>query len=638
MVNNSDDVIYYSCRYWTYYDNDVSSNEISLELFNNTTNGFLSSPRIKLTIRNRNGYSNVLFGSSELFRFSQMCKSYIVDKWNKHKEEFGENRSYTDGFFVNVKKNVYVTYMQCPTTSSACIRIMIGEREQSILDSEKVYIQLPEFISFYQIINQIFNNYISICNNSYIFNEFREIKENQKMLQTKIDSLMFLNNKKESESIQIETKKESELQNEFSNFIKEKRDTFDLDIDLESDNNIQKKTETAIKYTSDFADKVLNKDFLNLEKLIINCINSDLPFDSFRNCVLSTCGIDLYNGFSNKDINALNYLICRNLKYNVNNYIQNKVKLPGSTIPILVDNNSTDLKINDVMYQLLISYIYISKVKIQLNEKINNNADNKDLFSYSLKTITSPIVFSFVLKIKKEIFLENISRIYRYNRENNFYSNFETQIKKLTGVDISMNNEHLMTQVDRIYTTASQLKDKLSIGKFFNLPFLSLKYDDFLNHTELNLDDVFKICQLDWCFYNFKTIDTSKLKIKSYDTIPMDILSKYNLTSKKYDNSIIVRYFKDNFSSLNNMEQINKINVNVYDILDEIDIIDYPQNALRALYFWNIDTLPKNLNYNQFVKMIEDSNLTSNMLISMILNKNNVTDPSFYNSYLVASE
>ena len=80
------------------------------------------------------------------------------------------------------------------------------------------------------------------------------------------------------------------------------------------------------------------------------------------------------------------------------------------------------------------------------------------------------------------------------------------------------------------------------------------------------------------------------------------------------------------------------VNVNVYDILDEIDIIDYPQNALRALYFWNIDTLPKNLNYNQFVKMIEDSNLTSNMLISMILNKNNVTDPSFYNSYLVASE
>lgn len=303
----------------------------------------------------------------------------------------------------------------------------------------------------------------------------------------------------------------------------------------------------------------------------------------------------------------------------------------------MAKNSVSDQDVNDIMYQLLLSYIYMSKVTTLLNEKLNNAADNKNLFCYSLKTITSPIVFSYILGINKDIFLSSIVRIYRNNRDNGFYKNFESEIKKLVGVELDMNTDYVTEQVNRIYDSTEKMKDKLKIDKFFTLPFIKLAYKDFLDNKSLTIEDTYKICEIDWSFVNTNKVDLSRTGINSYDTIPLSILMKYGLTEKKYDNSVIVRYFDEKFSDLNISEQIKKINTNVYDILDSIEITEYPVLALRALYFWDISRLPKNINYTSFVKMVEDSDLDKPMLISMILDKRSVTDDTFYNSFLVAA-
>lgn len=649
MVDDSN-VSYFGMRVWNYYDSFVSNNSIYIELFNTFSNDNMSAQKIKIGV----GKNSVFLDISAVYRLIRMIKSIIIGRLNDHKTKVTQDQSYTDGFSLEAKKNIYITYMWCPSTNSPCIRVIVGEKIQTVLESDKGYIPIVEFLSFYEILNQIFNNHVSSSFNNYIWYQLKflndEYKKNREDLKKRsedivkvIDTMTETKKIKEPEKeeiINIDKDKEiKKNQNEFDSFLKDNRDSFDLDLgDFSLKEEVQKKTEKSIVYESKFLKSTLKNDFENLEIVITNCVNSNLPFDSFVQSVKLNSNIDLYDGFSKCDINSLNYIINRSIKTNINLYIQKKIKLPSATIPIIVDNNRCDEDTTDMMYQLFLSYVYIGKIRTLLKEKFDDTHDNKDLFAYALKTITSPIVFSFLLKVDREVFKNSIIRLYRNNLDNGFYKNYEDKLKKFGITSFILSDDYLKDQALRIYDTATKVRDKLQIKNFFNNKILVLKYDDFVGN-DIDLNSVYKLCELDWNYLNNGgAIDNSKLAINSYDDIPLSILNKYGINNQKYDNSILIKYFDLNLPKFFDLEQIKRINNSVYDILDNIDITNYPEKALKAIYFWDMKKLPKGLTYNQFCNMIDKSSLTSNMLISMILeNKNNDYDQTFLNSYIVAN-
>lgn len=641
----NDEVDFFNMRVWSYYDSYVSNSLVSIELFNTYSNNNIGCQRVRICISK----TSLILDISTVYRLIKMIKSLIINKLNDHKKKISTDQSYTDGFSVSSKKNIYLTYMWCPSSNSPCIRIMIGDKVQTILDSEKSYIPIIEFMSFYEILEQIFNNHVNSSFSNYIIYELKflnnkkDIEISKSNNDSKISDVITQNSIIEDISDDSTENtlnvSESEKQNDFDSFLKTNRDSFKLDIDLDKIKQVeevQKKTERNIIYKSKFIDDVLKNDFKNLEDIITNCVNSKLPFDSFVDTIRRLSSIDLYKYFEQKDINSLNYIITRNIKTNVLLYIQKKIKLPNATIPIIVKNSVDDKDIIDIMFQLFLTYVYITKVRTLLKEKVTSDSDNEDFFAYSLKTITSPIVFSFLLNVDKEIFKNTLISLYNNNVSNKFYDNFESKLKKFGISNFEMTSDYIIQQAERIYDTALKMKDKLEIQNFFNNKIMVLNYNDFCNN-ELTLDSIYKLCELDWCYISCgNKIDDQKLTIKSYEDIPLTILNKYGLHDKKYDNSILVRYFTEKISRFKDLEQIKKINNNIYDVLDDIDIMSYPENALKAIYFWDKNKLPKNIKYTDFVKMIDDSSLSSSSLISMILDKNDITDDTFYNSYLVS--
>jgi hypothetical protein len=280
------------------------------------------------------------------------------------------------------------------------------------------------------------------------------------------------------------------------------------------------------------------------------------------------------------------------------------------------------------------SYIYYSKIRTDLKD-INDENVNKGIVTYCLKTITSPFVFTYILNINKDILIESVCKLFNDLKYNNFFSEYENDIKVKTGITVDVSSVYLKEQIEKIYDNVQKLKDKLVVKNFFNNKIMLFGYDDLYNITEpYNVDIIRNIVKLE--HYKDK-----QDKLKNIDTtvgIPLNILNKIGIKDHKFDNNLLIKYITTNYSEFKDLEQIKNINKNVYDVLDNIDIKDYPVNILKALYFWNVELMPKNMTYDSFVKLINESNLTSNELVSMIYDNRYVTDDNFVKALICSYE
>lgn len=682
IYDDGTEIEFYGNSLWNYYDNIVSSNQLSFDYYGYDKEKRISAPKFKLSITGKtsNKDSKIVFDSCGLYKFSYQLKSQILNRIKEDEEKFKTDQGWSHGFTYNgYKKNVYITSMWNDLTNSAVIRFMIGEKERTILESDKIYVPLVEFFSLVEILKQSFNNYVQLCSIS-------SLESNIVRLQKTTDNLNIVTNNKETdipllnsniidnkslENVKISIssnqspvnrvdaimdiikcndnednveiaevvadKHSSEMQESFDKFLIENRDSFQLDLPDQEKKKPEIKSELD-KKESKFITKFCNNDLTILEQLVFNTSNEILPFDSFVDSIKKATDIDFRDGISKNDYNCLNYAISNNLKYHINQMLEKKVKLPSSITPIIVKNEKVDNDKIDTMYYLLLFYVYLMKVKSILSEKTNNALDNKEYFSYIIKTISNPLVFSYFPQISEEVIKTEVLKRYYELCENGFFDNFlkevQGKIKSVKSLNIDTNS--INESISKIYASVTKYKDKLGIETAFNRYISKVPYET-LRNTDIELSTIAKLVHFDISYIKYGKID-DKVDLKSYDDVPVDILKLYNIKVVKFDNTIISKYFRENIKNFNDLEKIKKINKNVYDIIDSIDITKYDTNSLRALYFWNVDLLPKDLTYFKFKKMIDDSTLEKPELISMILNKTISIDKDFYQSFLVSAE
>lgn len=676
------EILFYGMTLWGYYDGTISNNYLGFDYYAFNKSDRLASPKFKLYIKGKTaeGGGKTSLGSSDLYRFTYQLKQKILKNIKSYIESVKKDQDFTTGFSFqsNNGKNIYVTFMWNSLANDTVIRFMIGEKEKTILDSDKVYIPILDFFSLCEILDQSFKNYLLLCSSVIQENSIRQLQttiENKDFV-TNIETVshnQILNNipvpealdikledpKLESDNEEVkkiieisksdESKENEKQQESFDSFLKENRDSFELDMPQtvnEIEEHVQKRKDEShldnveeIVVTSKFIDKVCNNDFSKLEEVITNSCNEDLPFDSFVQIVQKFTDIDFKDGIDNKDYLTLNYVISRQIKTRLNLLLEHGIKLPSSTAPVIIKSNKKDNDKLDTMYYLLLFYIYISKVRTALSEKTKNSIDNKDCFTYLLKMVTSPLVFSFVPETPIEVTKSEIIRRFNKLNENGFFNNFISNIKSnLLSSNINVKTDDINESIDKIYQSIEKFGDKLNPGILFDKDFMHLTYDDFKNHNDLTLDIIKKVTHCDWSLFKFKKVDVESLSINSSDDIPKWVCDKYGIKSTKFDTGIIVKYFTDNYKNFPELEHIKCINKNVYDVIDKIDFNNLDDNALKALYFWDSEELPKTLTYLQFKKMIDESSLERSQLLSMIINKEKVIDPNFFTSFLVSAD
>ena len=176
--------------------------------------------------------------------------------------------------------------------------------------------------------------------------------------------------------------------------------------------------------------------------IVNNCVNSKLPLDSFVKTVYSLSGVDLYEGISNSDKYCLNYVVTNNLRQSINSYIQKRMDLPKSINPIIINDNICNQDKIDCVCFLLLSYIFLSKIK---NDCVNidDSYANKNYISYCLKTITSPFVFTHILDINKDVLINCIVRLYVELKDKKFYDKYLSDIFNKTHVNVDFNVTYL---------------------------------------------------------------------------------------------------------------------------------------------------------------------------------------------------
>lgn len=693
------EIMWYGMNLWSYYDNAISTNSLNFDYYAYNKDERLASPKFKIAIYGKAAEgSKVNLGSSDLYRFTYLIKSKILKVVKPALDKMKTDQGYTTGCVYNGGrgKNIYVTLMWSSLSNEAVVRFMIGEKEKTILESDKVYIPIIEFFSLCDIFDQAFKSYITLCSSVVQENSLKKLYD---LIETNGSQIKVVENEVgQSESISpnvvvslnshfevpatdnkplpvvdvspadlvesehqektdiiikdiyntADDKKNEEGQNDFDNFLKENRDNMELDMAKPLSQLIAEETGEKVDpipsrveeivTTSKFVDKVCQNDFTKLEEIVINCCNEDLPFNAFVNAIKQFSDMDFEKGIDNKDYLALNYAISRQIKTRVGLLIEKQIKLPPSIAPVIVNSTDKNLDKIDAVYYLILFYIYMSKVKTALSDKSNNSVDNKDLFTYLLKMITNPLLFAFMPDMPVEVTKSEVIRRYSNLVKNGFFNKFDSDIKsKINNSKYIINASDIEEAIDKIYVNVEKFKDKLNPSVLFDSNFMKLTYDDFKNN-EVNIDNVRKIIKFDSSLFKFKKIDLNALDINSTNELPVWILNKFGIKTTKFDTTIIQKYFNDNYKGNSQLEHISKINKNVYDILDSLDLNELDTKALRALYFWDIDELPKTLTYVQFKNMIENSSLEKTELISMIGDKRKVTDPNFFASFLVSAE
>ena len=683
-TEDGSEIEFFGNNLWGYYDSVISNNFLSFDYYGFDKDNRISAPRFKISISGKTAnHDKVTFDTCMLYKFSYQLKGEILKNIKTDIERFKKDQKWSHGFSYNSGrgKNIYVTIMWNDLSNSAVIRFMIGEKERTILESDKIYIPIVEFFSFCEILNQAFNNYVqlcSICNLESNIMRLQKITDGISMeaansvvrdsgiqlpsLSTSlldqindVDLKSISGNQTQSEPVlktEPITDEEIKLantqageesvknQDDFDSFLKENRDKYELDLP-ETSENLKEKRDPGLKNEletkgSKFIEGFCQNDFLNLEQIVFNASNEILPFDAFVKSFRDSTGIDFSDGIDSHDYTAVNYVISDNIKYHINQLLEKKVKLPSSITPIIVKNNKKDNDKIDAMYYLLMFYIYLSKIRVILSEKTNNALDNKEYFSYVIKTISNPLVFSYLPDISEGVIKTEVIKRYTKLIETGFFNKFVDGLKnKLKINNLKIDTKDFEESISKIYESVIKFRDKLGVQSSFNGKLMKVTYRMICDY-DITLDVLKKIIHFDNSFIKYGKID-DKVDLKSYDDVPVPILKLYGIKDIKFDNTILVKYFKDNIKNFTDLEKIKRINKNVYDIIDDIDISMYDVNALRALYYWNVDVLPRDLTYFAFKNMIDSSSLERNELVSMILNRTLNIDKNFYNSFLISA-
>ena len=172
------EILFYGMNLWSFYDGAISTNSLNFDYYAYNKDNRLASPKFKLGIYGRAAEgSRVNLGSSDLYRFTYLIKSKILKIVKQALDQMKNDQGYSVGCVYNggKGKNIYVTLMWSSLSNEAVIRFMIGEKEKTILESDKVYIPIIEFFSLCEILDQAFKSYITLCSTVVQENSFKKL-------------------------------------------------------------------------------------------------------------------------------------------------------------------------------------------------------------------------------------------------------------------------------------------------------------------------------------------------------------------------------------------------------------------------------------------------------------------------------
>jgi len=435
--------------------------------------------------------------------------------------------------------------------------------------------------------------------------------------------------------------------NDLSEYIEKERDNIDLG--LEKDVNKATNREKASIIQNKFTELFIENDIIKLEMYLTNCLNDPNPVAKFKELVHKKTG-GTYSDIPNEQLSSSEYVMSSYLRYIMKRHLEGKFEIPASIPPVIYQNVTPSPDDLSVMYDLYMFMMYYSQLKGQLREKDRNTTNNKELICLLIKTIASPMLFSYITNVNKDVFVsEVLDRYYQYQKLGIFKKlesqTFETYAIK-PGVDAGI----MKTEIIRVYEAISKNIDKFTIEEMFlrckQKNIISVDYDTF-KKNDFTQEQTLKIIILDLNFLRNKTIDLKEIErtfgLKDFGDIPVPLTELFGITEKKFDNTNLIRYFKETFKDDPKLDSYlgicGLIGDSYYNLKGtDADITILPEEALKAIWLWDVENDRKiAINYKYYTERIKDSSLDASMILSLLNNLGERENSDFTQSLQAAT-
>lgn len=679
------DVKYYSQILWEHIDSQITTNCFKIYTYNCFNEYGFGVNRLQFSVQN---YKNRIHLSSYLTPqkvFNYLAKFQELKDKNEI-EKYINDKSYTTSFIIQSKKKIITSFLNRQEYGGQCVRIAISDKTEDFLDSEKAYMPFYDYLSILQIMKNFRDNYVTIFNSLILNKKLDDLNLNVSDLTNKLKAyysemtskthwsasseniipteesatiIIDANQTEEEELeissssstrnhsiIEIETK---DLHEEMTSFINEESNNIDLGLDK---NPSKQDRSQADVLNCDFTEKILNNDIINLEMYISNIINERVPF--FKFCKLIECKLvpesisyadTLLPGFTDPEVNAILYLSTIYTKYYINQHLTQNKDLPSSVIPMLINGkNPTKLNLS-IMYDLYLYMTYYTLLKTQLKEKDYNSINNRDFICFILKSIASPLVFSFIKNLDKEIVVSEICNRYDKYKEAGVFKKLEDNISNKFGGIQSILKSAIETEVARTFDVVKNNFGSFTIDKMLikckDIKLSKLDIDHFKKYP-FSLEQIIKVIALEFSFKKHNKVDfkeiASELKIKDFGDIDTEILKFYGVKEKKFDNSNLIRFVEENIKDQNILQQslnvCKLINKSKLDLKGKnIDLTILPELVLKAVWLWDTENDEKVASsYIYFTKRISESSLDKTMILSLLNNIEEMKPSNFVES------
>lgn len=656
---------------YTYYNiilTDLVDSQITSNFFRLSVNSAKDNDnpatacKIQFTINNYKTklYNTISLTYQNIIQYLKMVKLEF-NQFDDLIESIAINNNQQKSFSIQLKKKLMTTLLYKPEYGGTCVRFSILENNNDLSDSDKFFMSISDFLTIINLLKQFEQNYFLTINtilsqiyfqqihtdildlNSKLTSFYSEL-QSHKSYQASSDDVMLPSSS--SEKI-IDDLSKNSVQHDLDDYINQNRDK----IELETEKEVKKPdTSSANKLENIFTKTVLDNDITNIEMYLNNIIDSDnLILDKFCsiiskkinftdpnvNTFLPNCTISQWN--------AINYVINQYVKTNIKRSLSENIKLFPNVVPLIYRDAKPNEFNLSLMYELLLYFVYYSLLKSQLQEKDSNIIANKEMISFVLKFVFSPLIFSFIKNIDKKIVLSEVIRRFETFTSENVFKNLEDQIFKKYAIKVNVNSENITKEISKIYDKVIQNYDRLYIDAYMPVyqknNIIKLDYNVFQKHN-LTLEQIIKLILLENNYKknNGKVVKEEIKSVRDFSDIPDDINKIFEMNQKKYDNTNLLRYVKETFKDDRDLDKLlsicNSINESYYDLRKtQMDLTVLPENFLKAICNWDtkIDSKIQN-NYAYYVQKIQKCSLNKTLCIAMLSNLNARKDSNYFES------
>lgn len=514
------------------------------------------------------------------------------------------------------------------------IRVVVIEIVSNQADSSKIIIPLkPTFQSLIRRLKSFVDNYDNMCfdllNKSINCNSIQIIERIPTLIKgissqivSNIPEQVLEQDSRAPEVSSEEIQKTEATINDLDNFLGKDMENISLP---EIDEKKAEKESATIEIKSDFVEKILDRDLMNLENKLISFAVSKQPVLDLAADLESELKFPLMPSISEEEKKSIVYISTLIQNSYSKEYTINDKPIP-SRLSIMKYNGEPNEKNVDFAKDILLTIAYIRMVRARLESKIRSAYDNKSMMYLYLRCGMDPFCFSFIGNLNKIELISSIENRYIYFDKIGFFNKYKgmlqdnncdpiTKREIIDFVEKALVDSPFILEMHKISYEEGGVKlptkNQFSLEQIIN-EFIPAEVNQKMGFDFKDKEAVENYRKNNTISDEILVFLTKKPKVEK--VIKMEKITPLQRWVEKYKQDIPEQY-RDSF-----IEAIKELQYGKYDFKESsFPLNEFDENIVKALYVWDVD-VDSNMksNFTYFATLIENEQMTKDSILITI--------------------